>query len=124
MSMIHGEMQTFALTLDKLLDHGAKWYPNVEVVTARAQGAAQRVGYAELRRRSRKVSTVLAGMQVGAGEHVATLAWNTQAHMEAWYAIMGMGAVCHTLNPRVGDAHLIDMLNQSRARVLVVARGR
>jgi 3-(methylthio)propionyl---CoA ligase len=121
MPMIHGQMQTFALTLDKLLDHGAKWYPDAEVVTARAHGDAQRVGYAELRRRSRRVSTVLVGMGIVAGEHVATLAWNTQAHMEVWYAIMGMGAVCHTLNPRLSDAHLIDMLNQSRARLLVVA---
>jgi 3-(methylthio)propionyl---CoA ligase len=121
MPMIHGEMQTFALTLDKLLDHGAKWYPHVEVVTARAQGEAQRVGYAELRRRSRKVSAVLVGMGIGAGEHVATLAWNTQAHVEVWYATMGIGAICHTLNPRMGEAHLIDMLNRSRARLLVAS---
>jgi acyl-CoA synthetase (AMP-forming)/AMP-acid ligase II len=121
MSMIHGEMQPFALTLDKFLDHGAKWYPDRHVVTAVEPGRCDRIGYAELRRRSRKVSSVLAGMGIGAGDMVATLAWNTQAHLEVWYAVMGMGAVCHTLNPRLGETHLVSMLNKSGARLLVVA---
>jgi CubicO group peptidase (beta-lactamase class C family) len=51
---------------------------------------------------------------VAAGDRVATLAWNTQAHVEVWYAIMGMGAVCHTLNPRLTAEHLASMIVQSR----------
>ena len=50
------------------------------------------------------------------GTRVATLAWNSQAHVEAWYAIMGMGAVCHTLNPRLTAKQLAWMLGQSDAR--------
>ena len=121
MSVIHGEMQAFALTLDKFLDHGAKWHPDAEVVTAREGAVVDRVNYAELRRRCRKASVALAGLGVGAGDRVATLAWNTQAHVEAWFAIMGMGAVCHTLNPRLAEAHLVDMLARSRAHVLIAA---
>ena len=55
------------------------------------------------------------------GDRVATLAWNTQAHVEVWYAIMGMGAVCHTLNPRLTGAQLAAMVVQSEARVLVAS---
>lgn len=121
MSVIHGEMQSYALTLDRFLDHGAKWHPDVEVVTAREDGGADRIGYVGLRQRSRAISAVLAGLGIGAGDRVATLAWNTQAHVEAWFAIVGMGAVCHTLNPRLSEAHLVDMASQSQARVLVVA---
>lgn len=121
MSVIHGEMQSYALTLDKFLDHGAKWHPEVEVVTARKDGSTDRIGYAGLRQRSRAISTVLAGLGVGAGDCVATLAWNTQAHVEAWFAIVGMGAVCHTLNPRLSEARLVDMASQSEVRVLIVA---
>src|SRR5262245_23997082 len=102
--MIDGDMQSFPLTLDQFLEHAAKWRPGTEVVTARGDGARDRVGYAELMRRSRRVSSVLRGLGVGVGARVATLAWNTQAHVEAWYAIMGMGAVCHTLNPRLTAA--------------------
>ena len=119
--MIDGAMQPFALTLDKFLEHAAKWYPHAEVVTARADGSVDRVGYAELDRRSRKVSAVLAGFDVQAGDRVATLAWNTHAHVEVWYAIMGMGAVCHTLNPRLTSAQLSAMVVQSGARVLVTS---
>lgn len=121
MSVIHGEMQSYALTLDKFLGHGAKWHPEVEVVTAREDGSVGRIGYAGLRQRSRATSAALAGLGIGAGDCVATLAWNTQAHVEAWFAIVGMGAVCHTLNPRLSEAHLAGMVAKSEARVLIVA---
>lgn len=121
MSVMHGEMQSYALTLDKFLDHGAKWHADVEVVTARQGGETDRITYSALRTRSRNTSVVLARLGVGEGDVVATLAWNTQAHVEVWFAVVGMGAVCHTLNPRLSAAHLVDMLTKSEARVLVVA---
>jgi 3-(methylthio)propionyl---CoA ligase len=121
MPVIHGQMQPYALTLDKFLDHGARWHADAEVVTAREGAVVDRMGYAQLRQRSGKLSSVLAGMGIGAGDVVATLAWNTRAHLETWFAVMGMGAVCHTLNPRMGEAHLASMLAQSAARVLVAS---
>jgi fatty-acyl-CoA synthase len=121
MRMIDGEMQAFTLTLDKFLRHAAKWHPEAEVVTAHADGRSDRIGYAGLMARSLKVSAVLAGLGVGKGDRVGTLAWNTQAHVECWYAIMGMGAVCHTLNPRLTAAQLADMANQSEARILIAS---
>jgi acyl-CoA synthetase (AMP-forming)/AMP-acid ligase II len=119
MQVVEGAMQDFALTLDKFLEHAAKWHSRVEVVTAREGGRVDRVGYAELASRSHKVSLVLEGFGVGKGDYVATLAWNTQAHLEVWYAIMGIGAVCHTLNPRLISDQLVAMVMQSGARVLV-----
>jgi acyl-CoA synthetase (AMP-forming)/AMP-acid ligase II len=119
--MIDGSMQEFALTLDKLLDHAAKWHPDAQVVTGRDGGAIDRVSYAELRGRSQCISSLLRDLGVGYGDRVATLAWNTQAHVEAWYAIMGIGAVCHTLNPRLTAAQLASMLAQSGCRVIVVS---
>lgn len=121
MSVKHGEIQAYSLTLDRFLDHGAKWHGKAEVVTAGDGDDRMRVNYAELRARSRKLSVVLAGLGIGPGDLVATLAWNTQAHVEAWFAVMGMGAVCHTLNPRLSEDHLGNMLRQSGARVLLVA---
>ncbi|MBO9558386.1 MAG: AMP-binding protein [Caulobacter sp.] len=119
--MIDGEMQAFALTLDKFLEHAAKWCPDAQVVTARDGGAIDRIGYADLLVRSRKASALLAGLGVKTGDRVATLAWNSQAHVEAWYGIMGMGAVCHTLNPRLTAEHLAAMVVQSQARVLIAS---
>ena len=114
-------MQDFPLTLDRFLAHAAKWHPHAEVVTAREGGAIDRVGYAELKERSLRVSSVLADLGVAFGDRVATLAWNTQAHVEAWYAIMGMGAICHTLNPRLTGSQLGVMAAQGNCRVLVAS---
>ena len=119
--MIDGEMQAFALTLDKFLDHAAKWRPGTEVVTAGEGGRVDRIGYAQLRRGSLGVSGVLAGLGVRFGDRVATLAWNTQAHVEVWYAVMGMGAVCHTLNPRLTEAQLASMVARSQAQILIAS---
>ncbi len=119
--MIDGEMQSFPLTLDRFLAHAAKWSPNVEIVTARGNGQSDRIGYAGLMGRSRRVSAVLESLGVKLGDRVATLAWNTQAHVEAWYGVMGMGAVCHTLNPRLTGLQLAAMLKQSQARVLIAS---
>ena len=121
MPMIDGAMQSFALTLDKFLEHAARWHSESQVVTGREGGRADRISYANLYQRSRKASVVLQGLGVRAGQRVATLAWNTQAHVEVWYGIMGMGAVCHTLNPRLTCAQLAEMVVKSEARVLVVS---
>ena len=119
--MIDGSMQTYALTLNRFLDHAAKWHPEAEVVTAREGGEIDRIDYTALRRRALRVSAVLAGYGMGEGHRVATLAWNTRAHVEAWYGIMGMGAICHTLNPRLTAVQLAAMLDQSQASILIVS---
>lgn len=126
--MISGAMQDYSLTIDKFIDHAAKWHPGSQVVTATGDGNASgaqrpvsRTSYAKLRARAKQVSGVLAANGVKLGDAVATLAWNSQAHLECWYAIKGMGAVCHTLNPRLDIKALADMLSQSRARILIVA---
>jgi fatty-acyl-CoA synthase len=90
-------------------------------VTGRHRGRVDRIGYADLYRRSRSVSAVLHDLGVRAGDCVATLAWNTQAHVEVWYGVMGMGAVCHTLNPRLTGDQLAAMVAQSQPGVLVAS---
>jgi fatty-acyl-CoA synthase len=119
--MMDGSMQEFALTLNKFLEHAAKWHPRAEVVTGREDGTTDRVSYADLAARSLRISGVLREYGIGRGDRVATLAWNTQAHVEAWYAIMGIGAVCHTLNPRLTAAQLAAMLAQSQCRLIIAS---
>lgn len=116
--MIIGSMQSFPLTLDRFLAHAAKWHPHAEVATLREDGGIDRIGYDRLRERSLRISAALRTSGVRPGDHVATLAWNNQAHLELFYAIVGMGAVCHTLNPRLPDIQLAEMAEQSEARIL------
>ena len=119
--MIDGSMQDYALTLDKFLSHAAKWHPLAEVVSAAADGTVERISYAALHDRARAASAALHRLGVRQGDRVATLAWNSQGHFESWYGIIGMGAVCHTLNPRLTAKNIGSMLAQSEARVLLVS---
>jgi fatty-acyl-CoA synthase len=119
--MLDGTMQDFPLTLDQFLRHAAKWHSEGQLVTARDGEEPSRISYADLMDRSLAVTSILAGYGMRHGDRVATLAWNSQAHVEVWYAIMGAGAVCHTLNPRLTAAQLAAMLDQSQARILVVS---
>ncbi len=114
-------MQSYALTVDKFLDHAAKWSGDREIVTAEAGRAVARIGYAELRARSNRLSGALAALGLRFGDRIGTLAWNSQHHLEMYYAAMGAGMVCHTLNPRLTIQHLAAMMNEAENRALAVA---
>ncbi len=114
-------MQAYPLTVDKFLDHAAKWSQDHEVVEAHAGTVCRRITYAALRERSNRLSGALTALGLRFGDRVGTLAWNTQHHLEIYYAAMGAGLVCHTLNPRLTVAHLAAMINEAEDRVLVVA---
>jgi acyl-CoA synthetase (AMP-forming)/AMP-acid ligase II len=114
-------MQSYSLTVDKFLDHAAKWTGDREIVTAEAGEGTSRIGYAALRARANRLSGALEALGLRGGDRVATLAWNTQHHLELYYAAMGAGLVCHTLNPRLTAADLAAMVNEAEDRVLAVA---
>lgn len=114
-------MQSYALTVDKFLDHAAKWAGDREIVTAEAGQPARRTRYADLRARTNRLSGALSELTLRVGDRVGTLGWNTQHHLEMYYALMGAGLVCHTLNPRLTVAHLASMINEAENRALAVA---
>ena len=116
-----GAMQDVELTLDGFITHAAKWHPRAEIVTGCADGRTKRAGYAEVAERSARLSAALAAIGIGQGDVVATLAWNSQDHVEIWFAAVGMGSVVHTLNPRLKAGQLAAMLVQSQAAVLAVS---
>src|SRR6478672_3044347 len=114
-------MQSYRLTVDKFLDHAAKWFGDREIVEAVSGRVVVRTTYAELRDRSNQLSGALASLGLELGDRVATLAWNTRHHLEIYFATMGMGAVCHTLNPRLTAERLAEMINEAEDRALAVA---
>ena len=116
-----GAMQPYALTLDRFIDHAAKWHGATEVVTGGGGAVSARIGYAALRDRSRWLSGALLSLGLEKGDNLAVMAWNSQAHMECWYGAMGVGIVCHTLNPRLPHTHLAGIIQQAANRVLAVS---
>src|ERR1700760_1337412 len=107
-------MQRYDLLLSKFLDHAAKWHPHRDVGTGGdAAHAPERITYSVLREQANLLSGAFAALGLGKGDRIATLAWNSAAHMECWYAALGIGVSVHTLNPRLGTDQLADMVQQS-----------
>lgn len=120
-AQIAGAIQPYALTLDRFIDHAAQWHGATEVVTGGSGNASSRIGYAALRERSRRLSGAFHALGLGRGDNLGVLAWNSQAQMECWYGAVGVGIVCHTLNPRLSPAHLAEMIRQAANRVLAIS---
>jgi fatty-acyl-CoA synthase len=115
---MQGRMQDWPLTVDRILDHAKAWHGGIEVVSRSVEGPIVRTTYARIHDRAKRLSNALKAMGVGHGDRVATLAWNTGRHVEAWYGIMGIGAVCHTLNPRLFPEQLCYIVNHAEDKVL------
>lgn len=113
-------MQRYALTVDKFLDHAAKWHGASCVVSAGSGGEVDRMTYRRLRERCQRASGAMLDQGLRQGDRIATLAWNTQDHLTLYYAAMGVGLVCHTLNPRLSVAHLAEMVNEAQDRWIAV----
>lgn len=117
---MQGLMQEWPLLCHKVLDHAAKHHGGREIVSRLCEGPIVRTNYAEVKSRSLKVAQLLAREGYKPGERIATLAWNTARHIEAWYGIMGMGGVYHTLNPRLFPEQIAWIMNHAEDRALFV----
>jgi fatty-acyl-CoA synthase len=115
-----GLMQDWPLLCHKILDHAARQHGAREIVTRSVEGPIVRTTYQETRERSIKVAQRLSREGYGQGDRIATLAWNTARHLEAWYGIMGMGGVYHTLNPRLFPEQIAWIMNHAEDKALFV----
>ena len=112
-------MQDWALTLDKILDHAARWHGERAVVTRSVEGPITRTTYATLHARAKQVSHALLEAGIGFSDRVATLGWNSDRHLEAWYGAIGIGAVLHTLNPRLFPEQIAYIAQHAEDRILL-----
>ena len=115
-----GLMQNWPLLCNRILDHAATYNAERKVISRSVEGPIHTTNYADLRKRALRVSQRLDKDGVKLGERVATLAWNTWRHLEAWYGIMGIGAVYHTINPRLFPDQIVWIANHAEDRVLLV----
>jgi fatty-acyl-CoA synthase len=115
-----GLMQDYPLLVQTIIDHAALNHGEREMVTRSIEGPIRRYTYHDLRIRALRVAKALHGEGIGLGDRVATMAWNTDRHMETWYGIMGIGAISHTLNPRLFAEQLIYIINHAEDRILFV----
>jgi fatty-acyl-CoA synthase len=106
-------MQDWPLVIPGVIDHARNYHPEREVVSRTTEGPIHRYTYADMHKRAKQCAKALQKLGVKRGDVVGTLAWNTYRHMESWYGIMGLGAVCHTLNPRLFLEQLVYIANHA-----------
>jgi fatty-acyl-CoA synthase len=114
-----GLMQTGPLVVQGLLEHAARWHGNTEIVSRSADGRITRKTYAEILRDAVRLSNALKAAGVVAGDRVATLAMNGWEHVVVSYAVPGMGAVFHTLNPRLAEDQLEWIAKDAEDKILL-----
>jgi fatty-acyl-CoA synthase len=114
-----GLMQDWQLLCHRVIDHAATHHANRMVVSRSVEGAIHATNYADLRARALKVAQRLERDGVRIGDRVATLAWNTWRHLEAWYGITGIGAIYHTVNPRLFAEQIVWVINHAEDRMVL-----
>ena len=117
--MLHGTMQDRPLVTTALIDHAAREHGAQEIVTHWADGRDERTDWAGVHLIARRMAQALTAHGIARGDRVATLAMNHAHHLAAWYATAGVGAVLHTINPRLFDDQIIYIVNHAEDRVLL-----
>lgn len=114
-----GLMQDWPLLLHRIIDHAAIQHGTREVVSRAVEdGALRRRSYVAIRSRALTVAKRLQRQGIALGDRVATLAWNTDRHLELWYGISGIGAITHTVNPRLFPEQIAWIVNHAEDRLL------
>jgi acyl-CoA synthetase (AMP-forming)/AMP-acid ligase II len=98
---MQGLMMEVPLLISSLIRHADRYHGDAEIVSRTVEGPIHRYTYRDAHARSRRLARALARLGVAPSDRVATLAWNGYRHFELYYAISGMGAITHTINPRL-----------------------
>ncbi len=116
--MLKGLMQDQPLLISSLIEHAARCQPQVEIISRSCEGPVHRCTYADVCRRAKQLARALTTLAVTPGDRVATLAWNGYRHLELYYGVSGMGAVLHTINPRLFPEQIEYIANHAEDRIL------
>ncbi len=116
---MRGLMQEWPLLVHTFIDHAKIHHGEREIVTRRVEGDIHSTNYSEIHSRSKKFAKALKELGVKKGDVVGTLAWNTNRHLESWYGITGLGAIYHTLNPRLFAEQLDYIINHADNKFII-----
>src|ERR1700744_6080509 len=108
-----GLMQNRPLLISNMVDYVATWHAETEIVSRDPDGVIHRSTYGQVASRAKRLANALATLGVGAGDRVATLAWNSWRHLEIYYGVTSSGRVLHTVNPRLFQEQLIYIINHA-----------
>src|SRR5688572_1489261 len=117
---MNGLMMNTPLLVTEIMRYADKNHPKGEVISVTADTPRHRCTYADVFRRARKLANALAAAGVREGDRIGTLAWNDYRHLELYFAVSCMGAVLHTVNPRLFPEQLEFIINHAEDKLLFV----
>jgi fatty-acyl-CoA synthase len=119
--MTHGlMMDDFPLSLTAVVERAEQLTPGRKVVSRRPDGSVEHTTLGETAQRARKLASALKELGIGDGDPVATLLWNQPEHLELYFALPLMGAVLHTMNPRLSEDELRFIVSDAEDRAIIV----
>ncbi len=110
---MHGLMMDMPLLLSGFIEYAGQYHGTTEIVARTIEGDIHRYTYAEAHLRTKRLAKALTRLGAAPGTRVGTLAWNTHRHFEMFYGVTGMGAVLHTVNPRLFPEQIIYIINHA-----------
>ncbi len=116
---MYGLMMDSPLLISSLIRHADRYHGDTEIVSRTIEGPLHRYTYRDAHTRARKLAQALSRLGVRQGDCIGTLAWNGYRHFEAFYGISSMGAVLHTVNPRLFPEQLVYLINHAEDRYVL-----
>jgi fatty-acyl-CoA synthase len=113
-----GLMMDRPLLTTAILTHATRNYRQTEIVTRTVEGPIHRYTVADASRRIHQLANALVAMGVRPGDRVGVIGWNTYRQFEMYYAVGGVGAVLHTVNPRLGPDNAAFVINHAEDKFL------
>ena len=120
MPLLRALMQDQPLLISSLVKYSAEYHGKCEIVTRSLDRSVHRVTYSDLYKRVQQLANALGKLGAGPGDRIGTIAWNSSRHLEIYYAVSGIGCVCHTVNPRLFVEQLTYIIHHAEDKFLFV----
>src|SRR4051812_45295655 len=117
---MRGLMMDFPLAMPAIIRRAEALFRHKTIATRRPDRSIAHATYGEMLDRTRRLAVALCTFGIRPGDRVATLAWASQAHLEAYLAVPAIGAVLHTLNLRLHHDDLAYIVNDAEDRAIIV----
>ena len=118
---MEGLMMHYPLTTNTILEYGNSAFPHKKLISHLPDGTRHEYSYGDLYRRTKQLANALTKkLGITKGDMVGTFAWNHYQHVELYYGIPAIGAVCHTINIRLSPQQTEFIINHSEDKVIFV----
>jgi fatty-acyl-CoA synthase len=118
---MEGLIMNYPLTTTTILEYGNNVYHHKKIITYLPDGSREEYLFSDMYKRCKKLANALTlKLGITSGDMVGTFAWNHAPHVELYYGISGIGAICHTINIRLTNDQTEYIINNSEDKVIFV----